>query len=168
MKAKAKFKRPSINGRLVVLLSAFIILILMLASPIRDLVAQRARIAALEIQVQQSEKQVQLLREIQAKWNDPNFIAAQARARLHYVMPGEIVFSVIGLDGKPRFIGDILADENSEYSSDSGSVKSSKNNKIEKKPTFKALSLIDYSYKFRVSLCFLVKNLGFSIKLIMS
>ncbi|MFY8205380.1 MAG: FtsB family cell division protein, partial [Actinomycetes bacterium] len=94
MKAKAKFKRPSINGRLVVLLSAFIILILMLASPIRDLVAQRARIAALEIQVQQSQKQVELLREIQAKWNDPNFIAAQARARLHYVMPGEIVFSV--------------------------------------------------------------------------
>ena len=73
MKAKAKFKRPSINGRLVVLLSAFIILILMLASPIRDLVAQRARIAALEIQVQQSQKQVELLREIQAKWNDPNF-----------------------------------------------------------------------------------------------
>jgi hypothetical protein len=56
MKAKAKFKRPSINGRLVVLLSAFIILILMLASPIRDLVAQRARIAALEIQVQQSQE----------------------------------------------------------------------------------------------------------------
>ena len=104
MKAKAKFKRPSINGRLVVLLSAFIILILMLASPIRDLVAQRARIAALEIQVQQSQKQVELLREIQAKWNDPNFIAAQARARLHYVMPGEIVFSVIGLDGKPEVI----------------------------------------------------------------
>ena len=104
MKAKAKFKRPSINSRLVVLLSAFIILILMLASPIRDLVAQRARIAALEIQVQQSQKQVELLREIQAKWNDPNFIAAQARARLHYVMPGEIVFSVIGLDGKPEVI----------------------------------------------------------------
>jgi len=99
MKGKTKFRRPSINGRLVVMLSAFIILILMLASPIRDLVAQRARIEALKIQVQQSEKQVELLREVQAKWNDPNFVAAQARARLHYVMPGEIVFSVIGLAG---------------------------------------------------------------------
>ena len=104
MKGKTKFRRPSINGRLVVMLSAFIILILMLASPIRDLVAQRARIEALKIQVQQSEKQVELLREVQAKWNDPNFVAAQARARLHYVMPGEIVFSVIGLDGQPEVI----------------------------------------------------------------
>ncbi len=64
MKGKTKFRRPSINGRLVVMLSAFIILILMLASPIRDLVAQRARIEALKIQVQQSEKQVELLREV--------------------------------------------------------------------------------------------------------
>jgi cell division protein FtsB len=109
MKAKPKFRRPYINGRLVILLSAFIILILMLASPIRDLVAQRARIAALALQVQQSEKQVELLREIQAKWNDPNFVAAQARARLHYVMPGEIVFSVIGLDGQPEIINNAPA-----------------------------------------------------------
>jgi cell division protein FtsB len=109
MKAKPKFRRPYINGRLVILLSAFIILILMLASPIRDLVAQRARIATLALQVQQSEKQVELLREIQAKWNDPNFVAAQARARLHYVMPGEIVFSVIGLDGQPEIINNAPA-----------------------------------------------------------
>lgn len=104
MKTKAKFKRPSINGRLVILLSAVIILILMLASPIRDLVAQRARIASLQLQVQQSQSQVELLRQVQAKWQDPEFVAAQARARLHYVMPGEIVFSVIGLDGKPELI----------------------------------------------------------------
>ena len=57
----------------------------MLASPIRDLVAQRARIEALKIQVAQSEKQVQMLKDVQAKWQDPNFVAAQARARLHYV-----------------------------------------------------------------------------------
>ena len=82
-----RIQRPSINGRLVVLLSAVIILILMLASPIRDLVAQRARIEALKIQVAQSEKQVQMLKEVQAKWQDPNFVAAQARSRLHYVLP---------------------------------------------------------------------------------
>ena len=97
-----RIQRPSINGRLVVLLSAVIILILMLASPIRDLVAQRARIEALKIQVAQSEKQVQMLKDVQAKWQDPNFVAAQARARLHYVLPGEIVFNVIGLDGNPQ------------------------------------------------------------------
>lgn len=104
MNKKRRIQRPSINGRLVVLLSAIIILILMLASPIRDLVAQRARIEALKIQVAQSEKQVQMLRDLQAKWQDPNFVAAQARARLHYVMPGEIVFSVIGLDGEAQVV----------------------------------------------------------------
>lgn len=99
-----RIQRPSINGRLVVLLSAVIILILMLASPVRDLVAQRARIEALKIQVAQSEKQVQMLKDVQAKWQDPNFVAAQARARLHYVLPGEIVFNVIGLDGNPQTV----------------------------------------------------------------
>jgi hypothetical protein len=69
MKGKTKFRRPSINGRLVVMLSAFIILILMLASPIRDLVAQRARIEALKIQVQQSEKQVELSKKILMQLN---------------------------------------------------------------------------------------------------
>jgi cell division protein FtsB len=102
MKQQRRIQRPSINGRLVVLLSAVIILILMLASPIRDLVAQRARIEALKIQVAQSEKQVQMLKDVQAKWQDPNFVAAQARARLHYVLPGEVVFNVIGLDGNPQ------------------------------------------------------------------
>lgn len=97
-----RIQRPSINGRLVVLLSAVIILILMLASPVRDLVAQRAKIEALKIQIAQSEKQVQMLKDVQVKWQDPNFVAAQARARLHYVLPGEIVFNVIGLDGNPQ------------------------------------------------------------------
>ena len=99
-----RLQRPSINGRLVVLLSAIIILIMMLASPVRDLVTQRARIAALKIQVAQAEKQVEILKEVQQKWNDPYYIASQARVRLHYVLPGEVAFSVIGLDGQPEII----------------------------------------------------------------
>jgi hypothetical protein len=31
-----------------------------------------------------------------AKWNDPEYVASQARARLHFVFPGERQYIIIG------------------------------------------------------------------------
>jgi hypothetical protein len=31
-----------------------------------------------------------------AKWNDPDYVASQARARLHFVFPGERQYIIIG------------------------------------------------------------------------
>jgi hypothetical protein len=33
-----------------------------------------------------------------AQWNDPEYVASQARARLHFVFPGERQYIVVGND----------------------------------------------------------------------
>lgn len=73
----------------------------MLAAPFRNLMAQRQEINQLQAQLEMANEQVAVLEAAKAKWGDPQFVSAQARARLHYVLPGEIAFTVIGLDGEP-------------------------------------------------------------------
>lgn len=79
-------------------------MVLMLAGPFRNLIAQRHEINQLQTQLEMANEQVAVLEVAKTKWNDPQFVAAQARARLHYVLPGEIAFTVIGLDGEPAEI----------------------------------------------------------------
>jgi hypothetical protein len=31
-----------------------------------------------------------------AKWNDPEYVASQARARLHFIFPGERQYIIVG------------------------------------------------------------------------
>lgn len=73
----------------------------MLAVPARSWLAQRAEIAGLEQQVADAQAKVQALQVEQERWQDPAFIAAEARRRLHFVMPGEIGYVTIGADGTP-------------------------------------------------------------------
>ena len=36
-----------------------------------------------------------------AQWNDPAFVAIQARQRLHFVLPGEVGYVVLEADSAP-------------------------------------------------------------------
>jgi cell division protein FtsB len=92
---------PSLQPRALIFIVALVVLVLMLAAPFRNLMAQREEINKLRAQVELANQQVEILETAKAKWNDQQFVAAQARARLHYVLPGEIAFTVIGLDGEP-------------------------------------------------------------------
>ncbi len=92
---------PSLNARSLIFIIAIIALVLMLAAPFRNLMAQREEIRRLQAQSDLANQQVEVLENAKSRWNDPQFVAAQARARLHYVLPGEIAFTVIGLDGEP-------------------------------------------------------------------
>lgn len=92
---------PSLQPRAFIFIVALVVLILMLAPPFRNLMAQREEIKELKAQVELANTQVEILENAKARWNDPQFVAAQARARLHYVLPGEIAFTVIGQDGEP-------------------------------------------------------------------
>lgn len=55
---------------------------------------QRQKIAALEASVKVSEQQIADLERERERWRDPAFITTQARERLYYVKPGEVVFLV--------------------------------------------------------------------------
>lgn len=71
-------------------------LVLSLAYPARQYVQQRRRAVELAERIQIQEDRVQALEKQKARWSDPAYVKAQARLRLHFVMPGETSYVVIG------------------------------------------------------------------------
>lgn len=65
---------------------------------VRAYLTQRAEIAQLEQEVSAAEQREKDLRAELARWEDPAYVAAQARERLAFVMPGETAYKVIDPD----------------------------------------------------------------------
>lgn len=89
------------TGRALLLVLVFIVLGFTLAVPLRSWLSQRAEISALEADVAATQQRVADLQVQQQRWQDPAFIAAEARRRLQYVLPGEIGYTTLGADGRP-------------------------------------------------------------------
>jgi cell division protein FtsB len=70
-------------------------LVVALAYPMRQYVAQRSQIADQRKQAEEAQKRVDELREQKARWQDPEYVKSQAREHLHYVMPGETDYTVV-------------------------------------------------------------------------
>lgn len=75
----------------VVLLAGFTLLF----PTIRAYLGQRAELDALAAEVTAAERAEGDLRSELDRWQDPAYVAAQARERLPYVMPGETAYRVI-------------------------------------------------------------------------
>ncbi|WP_169745802.1 FtsB family cell division protein [Actinocatenispora sera] len=85
----------------MVLALVFVALILAYAYPVRTYLGQRAQIAELtDAQAQQKER-IAKLRSQRDKWDDPQYVEAQARRRLRMVRPGDKVYAVYGDPKKP-------------------------------------------------------------------
>jgi cell division protein FtsB len=89
-------RRSRFTGRAAVLALVLCSLVVALAYPTRQYIAQRARIAEQRHQVEDARRRVERLREEKARWRDPAYVKAQAREHLHYVMPGETGYTVLG------------------------------------------------------------------------
>jgi cell division protein FtsB len=87
--------RPVLSARAGAALGVLVVLIAILAIPFREWVTQRARIADLETQLAWHNQRADELRSVLERWEDPAYIEAQARARLHYVRPGEVGYVVL-------------------------------------------------------------------------
>lgn len=96
MAAPPASRRVSTTGRLAVLVAVVVLLGTTLSVPIRNWFGQRAQLAALEEELQSLELSVTELEILKERWEDPAFIAAEARRRLHFVYPGEVGFITIG------------------------------------------------------------------------
>jgi cell division protein FtsB len=70
--------------------------LVVLAPNLKTLVEQRQQIAELSAQVAQEKKSVTDLQGEVDRWRDPAYVEAQARAKLYYVMPGDVSYFVIG------------------------------------------------------------------------
>ena len=89
------------TGRAVALIVVLAALAVTLAIPVRAWLSQRAEIAALEADVAAAQTRVADLEKELEDWNDPAFVIAQARSRLHFVFPGEVGYVVLGSDDRP-------------------------------------------------------------------
>jgi cell division protein FtsB len=72
------------------------VLVLSLAYPARQLIEQRQRAAELADRIASQQERVRVLEAQKARWADPAYVKAQARQRLHFVVPGETSYVVIG------------------------------------------------------------------------
>ncbi|MFR9673445.1 FtsB family cell division protein [Streptomyces sp. TR02-1] len=82
-------RRSRLTGRAALLALVVCSLVVLLAYPLRQYVAQQSRIEDLRQETRQRQERVEELRRLAARWKDPAFVEQRARARLHMVRPGE-------------------------------------------------------------------------------
>jgi cell division protein FtsB len=80
--------------RAAILAAVICVLTLTIAGPVRTYFAQRTEMKQLEATEKQLRAQIAGLEEQKVKLADPVFVAAQARERLGFVMPGDIPYQV--------------------------------------------------------------------------
>lgn len=89
----------SFTGRALILAVVAATLLLSLAVPVRAWFSQRSEIAGLRADVDAARDRVAALEVQKQRWDDPAFVAAEARRRLHFVLPGEVGFVTLGAQG---------------------------------------------------------------------
>ncbi|MDQ1696343.1 MAG: hypothetical protein QOJ03_1696 [Frankiaceae bacterium] len=97
--AAVRAGRANLTARAAILTVALASVALALALPFKVWVGQRGQIDALESQTKAQQQRVHELRQQQQRWEDPAYVKQQARVRLHYAMPGETTYVVVG---KPK------------------------------------------------------------------
>jgi len=88
-------KKSNSSARWLAVVTVVFIFAITLAPPLQHYFAQRAQINSLRAQVNDSNNALEKAREELAKWNDPEYVATQARQRLLFVFPGERQYIVL-------------------------------------------------------------------------
>ncbi len=83
-----------LTGRAAVLGLVVCALVLSLAYPAKEFLAQRGDISRLQQQQRDAQARVAALEERRRQLSDPAYVRAQARERLHFVLPGETMYVV--------------------------------------------------------------------------
>jgi cell division protein FtsB len=96
-RARAPRAPMRVSGRAAALGLLLLALTLSYAYPLRVYLAQQAEIRQLESDQRAQREHIQQLVEQVARWNDEDYVVAQARARLQLVRAGERIY-VVGVD----------------------------------------------------------------------
>jgi cell division protein FtsB len=83
----------------LLMMGMLILAVVVLAPTLRQYVEQQEQIADAQATVNSLKSQVSHLDAQRARWTDPSYIREQARARLYYVMPGDVSYLII--DDRP-------------------------------------------------------------------
>ncbi|WP_224786147.1 FtsB family cell division protein [Microbacterium caowuchunii] len=82
------------SGFMVIMLGLVVLGVLVLVPTVGTYLDQQSRIRALENAVQVTQDEIDELQAQSERWDDPAYITTQARERLYYVRPGEVVYLV--------------------------------------------------------------------------
>ena len=102
-------RRSNLTGRAAMLALVVCLLAISLAYPLREYLSQRGDISDYRARVAEQEARVAELRAQHERWEDKAYVEAQARERLHYVMPGETSYVVLEADEAPTRDGVVEA-----------------------------------------------------------
>lgn len=101
-RAKAEQRQRSrLTGRAAILVLVLAVLAVSYASSLRAYLQQRSHIESLQAQISEREADIGTLRLEKRRWQDPAYVAQQARERFGYVARGETPYVVVDSDGQP-------------------------------------------------------------------
>ncbi|MEZ3159647.1 septum formation initiator family protein [Microbacterium sp. BWT-B31] len=83
-----------LSGFMVIMLGLVVMAAFVLVPTVGMYVDQRQRVAAMQHAVQVSSEEVAQLEAQRDRFDDPAYITTQARERLYYVRPGEVLYLV--------------------------------------------------------------------------
>jgi len=83
-----------VSGFVVIMLGLVVLGTFVLVPTVGTYMDQRQQIQALESAVALSQSEVADLQSQRERWSDPAYITTQARERLYYTMPGEVVYLI--------------------------------------------------------------------------
>ncbi len=99
-------RRTRLTSRAALLALVVCSLIVALAYPLREYIAQRADIAEQQQEADEARERVAELRDEKARWQDPDYVRREAREHLNYVLPGETGYLLPEEDGAGATGGD--------------------------------------------------------------
>ncbi len=91
-------KKRGLSNRALIVGIVLFALAVTLAPPIQHYFTQRAQINSLKTQLADNKAMLEKAANELALWDDPDYVAKQARVRLHFVFPGERRYIVVGDD----------------------------------------------------------------------
>ena len=91
-------KKRGLSNRALIVGIVLFSLAVTLAPPIQHYFTQRAQINSLKTQLADNKAMLEKAATELALWDDPDYVAKQARVRLHFVFPGERRYIVVGND----------------------------------------------------------------------
>lgn len=99
--SRAWLSGVQVTRRAVALIIVFTLLLFSYVGSLQVYVKQQHDMAAYQEQINEHNAAIASLNDQLGRWQDDNYVRAQARTRLGWVMPGETAYLVIGPDGQP-------------------------------------------------------------------
>lgn len=100
-----------LTRRALVMVVVVVAMAISFGTSLRVYLTQQHDLAVAEQQIRERSAQIADLQSELDRWNDPDYVKAQARERLGWVMPGETGYRVVGEDGKPLGGGAVISSE---------------------------------------------------------